>query len=308
MSGNKTGRWLQIVAACALCVIGGGSTTAQAQEEGSKGIESKEVVDRPANAAKSRPPATKPRRRETYRTSERLTKRAPAPDIEYAAIGVTIRRLQVKAGSKDLEQVGEEAQLEQVEAGTPLSIGSSVRIYLEPIARGGFLYVIDREQFDDGTYGTPLLIFPTLRTRRGNNRVGANELIQIPNPPSYFRIKPSGTGKTQVAEVLTVIISPTPLELPASLAEKAMPLAAKQFKEWEASWSSPITSFEMEGGVGQITGAKDLEQVGEEGQLTDDDPLPETVYRATVKKGSPILVTVPLRFGAAAAPKEKKEQ
>jgi hypothetical protein len=294
MSGNKIRRWLHIVAACVLSVISNGSITAQ-EQEGSKGIESKEVIERPARAGNTRPSVTKPRRR-TYRSSKPFTKRPTTTDTEYAAVGVTLRRLQVKEGSKDLDQVGEEAQLEQVKTDAPLSIGSRIRIYLEPLLRDGFLYIIDREQFADGTYGTPRLIFPTLRTREGNNQVRTNELIQIPRPPSYFRINPSNTGKTQVAEVLTIIISPVALQLPAPLGDKAMTFSAEQFKEWARKWSSPVTLFEMESGAGQTTGVKSLDQMGEEAQLTEDDLLPETVYRAIIKKGNPLLVSVPLRF------------
>jgi hypothetical protein len=306
MSGNKLAKWLLIVAACALCLICAGAVRAQDQE-GSKSIESKEVVERPVNTTKTSPSGTKSRRRVTYSSSKPFTKRPTTLSTEFAAIGVTIRRLQVKDGSKDLEQEGEEAQLEQVETGAPLIIGSRVRIYLEPLMRAGFLYVIDREQFADGTYGTPRLIFPTLRTRNGNNQVRVNELIQIPRPPSYFRINPSSSGKTQVAEVLTIIIARAPLELPTPLGEKAMTLNAEQVKEWERKWSSPVTSFEMEGGAGQATGAKDLDQVGEEAELKENDPLPETVYRATIITGNPLLLTVPLRFKPAAASSVKHE-
>lgn len=311
MSNNKIERLLLIIAACALSIC---SISVRAQDqEGSRGIESTEVVARPIkpptlNVTSNVQSIKNTGRSVTYRSSKPFTKRPAAPDTEYAAVGVTIRRLQTKDGARDLEQEGEEAKLEQVETDAPLSIGSRVRIYLEPLVRDGFLYVVDREQFADGTFGTPKLIFPTLRTRKGNNQVRANDLVQIPRPPSYFRISPSSTGKQQVAEVLTIIISPTPLELPATLSEKAMTLTPEQFREWERKWSAPVTPFEMEGGAGQTTGARDLDQVGEEAQLTEADPLPETVYRASVRKGSPLLVTVPLRFDRTASTDVKKRQ
>lgn len=278
-------------------------TVSLAAQEGSKDIgvfvPSEDVVKRAAKSSTTtsgnKPTARKSAKSRNYRSPKPFIKR-PEPETEFAAVGVTIRRLQVREGAKAMEQEGEEAQLEQVATDAPLTIGSSVRIYLEPLKRGGFLYVVDREQFADGSYGVPKLIFPTLRTRKGDNRVKVNELIQIPRPPSYFRINPSTTGKTQVAEVLTIIISPTPLELPAPLGDRAMTLSAAQLQEWERKWSVPVTPIELEGGAGQMERAKDLDQVGEEAQLTEDDPLPETVYRVTIKKGRPLLVTVPLRF------------
>jgi hypothetical protein len=43
----------------------------------------------------------------------------------------------------------------------------------------GYLYVIDREQYEDGTLGEPVQIFPTTRTRGGDNSVKPGSLIEI---------------------------------------------------------------------------------------------------------------------------------
>ena len=54
-----------------------------------------------------------------------------------------------------------------------------------------------------------MLIFPTLHTRRGDNRVDAGKLIDIPvqeNQYSYFTAQPSGHRADQVAELLTIIL------------------------------------------------------------------------------------------------------
>lgn len=275
---------------------GSASTAAQERSKDIGVVSADELVSRPAKTTTlEAKPVKSSGSAHKYRAPKAFAKRA-GPQTEFAGVGVTIRRLQVPEGTKDVEQVGEEAQLEQLATDAPLNIGSHIRIYLEPVKRGGFLYVIDREQFADGSYGEAKLIFPTLRTRQGNNRVGVHELIQIPRPPSYFQINPSKTGKTQVAEVLTIIISPVRLDLPAPLSDHAMTLSAAQLKGWETRWAVAVTPFEMEGGIGKVERAKDMDQVGEEAQLTDDDPLPETVYRATVKKGNPLLVTLPFRF------------
>ena len=281
---------------------------------GSKGIESIEVIERPKAPADKATAVANPRRHVTYRSAKPFSKRPPAAGAEYAKLGVTIWRLQQTVGAKGMEQQGEEAQLEQVEASQELSVGSAVRIGVESLGHDGFLYVVDREQFADGTYGVPLLIFPTLKTRQGNNHVRAHQLVLIPRPPSYFKINPSSTGKKQVAEVLTLIVSPTPLAVPA-LGDKAITLSGALFKSWETRWSAPVNTLEMEGGAGQtvpvetqIVGSKSLDQEGAEPeQLTDNDPLPQTVYRLTIKRGASLLVTVPLRFQTVAAPGGKKK-
>ena len=304
-------QWLLVVAVFIL----GLSTTRQAMaqdQEGSKGIRSEEIIERPvspsrkASATKSRPMSKKPQSSRTYSSSQKYTRNPPVKGTEFARVGVTIWRLRGD-GSKGFEQVDEEAQtLEQIEANTQLTIGSNVRLGIESVTHDGYLYVIDSEQFANRTYGSPRLIFPTLRTRNGNNFVRKNERVLIPRRPSYFRINPSSTGKTQVAEVLTIIISPTQLQLPTALSERVMMLSADQLKEWETNWSAPVNEYEMEGGAGETTGAKDLGQVGEEAQqLTEDDQFPQTVYQVAIKKGNPLLVTVPLRFKVSTTPDQK---
>jgi hypothetical protein len=281
-------RWFLVV----VCVFGVGDAQPSTAQEGTKGIRSAEVIKQPLKpSAGKQKSGTNPRRSVTYRSSK--------PFTEYVSVGVTIWRLQGDS-SKGLDQVGEEEQtLEQVEANTQLAIGSNVRLGIVPLTSEGYLYVIDREHFAKDSYGTPRLIFPTLRTRNGNNFVRVNERILIPRRPSYFRINPSSTGRMQTAEVLTIIISPTPLRLPARLGDTPIVLDDKQFKEWEAAWSAPVNELEMEEGAGETIGAKDLGQVGEEAQeLTEDDPMPQTVYRANVQRGKPLLVTVPLHFAS----------
>jgi hypothetical protein len=309
-----------IVGLAFLATLSCGHWRSAAAQEGSKDIRSEEVVDRPnavaggavenSNAGGGRTKTTTiptgKRRTATYRSLRPFSRTPVAPAMEYAQLGLTIWRLQKSDGSKDLEQEGQEAQLEQLESSTALSIGSTVRIGIEPLTHDGYLYVIDREQFADGTYGAARLIFPTLKTRNGNNSVRAHELVLIPRPPSYFRINPSTTGKTQTAEVLTMILSPTPLQLPAPLGDRAMTLSDALFKSWEKQWSAPVNVLEMNGGLGlttsvksQVDGSKGLDQEGEERQqLTQSDPLPQTIYRASIVRGKALLVTTPLRFGS----------
>lgn len=272
-------------------------------------VRADEVVQRPQETSQGQTTAkasdTTPIENSTYRPSKRLTKARLKRTMEYAQLGLTVWRLQLD-GTKGLDQEGEEAKLEQLEASTQLSIGSALRLGIEPLTRNGYLYVIDREQFSDGTYGAARLIFPTLRTRRGNNSVRAHTLVLIPHPPSYFRVKPSGTGKTQTAEVLTMILSPKPLNLPEPLSDKPMELSSALLKRWEKR-PARITVLELNGGAGMTTLVrtqseitKILDQEGKEAEpLTQSDPLPQTVYRATIRRGTPFLVTVPLRFKSA---------
>ena len=96
-----------------------------------------------------------------------------------ARLGLTIWRLRPATGQPDgarllVQEGGAESAwvAERVDADTPLDVGDRVRLSFES-ARAGFLYVIDREQYADGTASEPYLIFPTSRTRGGDNRVEA---------------------------------------------------------------------------------------------------------------------------------------
>src|SRR5581483_11681349 len=99
----------------------------------------------------------------------------------------------------------------RVGSDAPLSENSLVRLSIEA-ARTGYLYVIDREEYADGTLGQPYLIFPTTKIRNGNNQVSAGRVIEIPDredDPIYFKLERSRPD--QVGERLTVLVTPQPL-------------------------------------------------------------------------------------------------
>lgn len=79
-----------------------------------------------------------------------------------------------------------------------------------------------------------------------------------------------------------------------------MPVKSVKYVHTHRAYS---TAFEMEGGAGQTM--TDEEQAAEtDGSklLTQDDPVPQTIYRAAVKPGTPVLVTVPLKFKLSTVP------
>src|SRR5947208_9585192 len=168
----------------------------------------------------------------------RIVRRGARPPATEE-IGVTIWRLRP---SRESDQGGrvlvldglKQAQYtpERIEASTPLNVGDRVRITVES-PRPGFLYIIDREQYLDGSFGEPMLIFPTLKTRGGDNRVMPGKLIDIPaqeDQYSYFTAQPAGSRRDQVAEVLTVILVPSPL--PVTIGDQPLKILQSQVSEW----------------------------------------------------------------------------
>jgi hypothetical protein len=191
---------------------------------------------------------------------------------------------------------------ERVDADAPLAMGDKVRLSFES-ARAGFLYVIDREQYADGTSSDPYLIFPTTRTRGGENRVEAGRLIEVPDQsdrPNYFSVRRSRPD--QVAEALTVIVSPTPLDgvTPAGGPQK---LAAADVAKWERQWAAPVEQLALDGRTAATWTAVEQRAGSDQARLlTQDDPPPQTVFRVKAAPDAAILVTVRLPYGAGPTP------
>lgn len=233
----------------------------------------------------------------------------PQPNAEAVVAGVTLWRLEPSKASDTAAVrmlVQEEEEDEgatpftpvRVESDAPLRANDKVRITIES-PRDGYLYVVDREVYADGTTSAPYLIFPTSRTRRGDNRVRAGLLVDIPaqeDRPSYFTLKPSRDD--QKGELLTVIVSPKPLDVPP-IGRSATKLSEELFAKWLA-WEVDAERFEMEGGAGQSWTA--AEQAAAAASATVDallaaeDPLPQTIYRVRIKPETAMVFTVPLTY------------
>ena len=295
-----------VVLVATLFLAAGSFQTAAAQDEDqSKAIKAEEFV-------KSRPPAKRPAVNARYKPAGKSSTNpiaaAPPAGMVFAKMGVTTWRFRPATIADKTKELVEEAgggeptqwALERVEEGTPLVPGQRVRLSLESLSRDGYLYVIDREQYADGTLGEAHLIFPTKRTRDEDKRVKAGRLIYIPAPPNYFRIKPSQSAKVHVAEVLTILVSPEPLVDPSLLTNKSIVLPREQVEGWEKQWGTEPTRFEMDGGAGQtMTEKEQMAGADSSQELTQDDPVPQTIYRVTIKPETPLLVTVLLKFGKA---------
>jgi hypothetical protein len=143
------------------------------------------------------------------------------------------------------------------------------------------------------------LIFPTTRTRQGDNAVRGGRLIDIPDQqdrPSYFTVKPSRPG--QVGELLTILVSPAPLDT-LTIGDKPLMLRPDLLASWQKTWGAPVEQFVQEGGKGVWTRLEQSAAADRERLLTQDDPAPQTLFRVAAKKGSPILVDVRLPYATS---------
>jgi hypothetical protein len=273
------------------------------QNEGSRAIIPEEFV-------KARPRKSKAAvRRAAYRNTsgKSATKPSVASD-NFTQLGLTIWRLRQAvardSGTRIIVQ-GEsqttEWMPERIEANSPLRIGERIRFSFES-PQTGYLYVIDREQYANGAMGDPYLIFPTTRTRNGDNQVTAGRLIEIPaqdDRPNFFTLQQSRMD--QIGEHLTVIVSREPLK-EIIITDKALKLSVEQVAKWESEWSAQTERFELVGGKGK-TWTPEEQAAGADAtrSLTQDDPGPQTIYRVATKPGQPILIKVGLKYRASRA-------
>ena len=218
-------------------------------------------------------------------------------------VGVTVWRLRRSKASDSgdsrlLVQETENQRTEsvewtpqRVEAETPFSAGERVRLSIES-PRAGYLYVVDRELYADGTSSDPYLIFPTQRMRDGDNSVRAGKVIELPDK-SAFKLTPMRSDYQ--GERLTILVTTEPLPqvtVPAN-AERLDPALVTQ---WETQWAAAAERLELVGGAGQAYTGTERDAAAQGRLLTQADELPQTLYRVLSAPGSPVVISVPLRI------------
>ena len=256
------------------------------------------------NAGSKRAGPRKPTKR-SYRIA---TPNVPTDGVNGdTVVGVTLWRLRrptsTDSGERLIVHEATDAEWlpERISANTKLGQGDRLRISVEA-ARTGYLYVIDREQYANGTFSEPYLIFPTRRTLEGNNQVTVGKITELPareDRPPYFTVK--RTRSDQVAEVLSVLISPTPLE-GLEITENAQKLSESQVARWEKSWGARVGLLELEDGAGKTWTREEKEAGSDVAKiLKANAPAPQAIYyQPNTKSNEPILVKVTLRYAGPA--------
>ena len=220
-----------------------------------------------------------------------------APDT---VVGVTIWRLRpaTRADSGERLIVHDDNSTtqwlpERISSATRLAQGDRLRISVEAV-RAGYLYVIDREQYADGSLGEPYLIFPTTRTAGGDNEVSVGRLLEIPaqdDAPPFFTMRKSRPD--HVAEVVSVLVTPAPLE-GVQITDKALKLSDTQVAAWEKTWGSGVGLLEMSA-VGQAWTKEEKESRTR--ALTPGAPAPQLLfYRPSLKSTDSMFVKLRLSY------------
>jgi hypothetical protein len=236
-----------------------------------------------------------------YRLVREAALSLPRLSPQDAVVGVTFWRLRAPLPADDpssrllvLEEgaaTQSEFTAERIEADAPLTAGDRVRLSIE-VPRSGFLYVLDREQYADGTLGPAYLLYPNWQTQPGANTVAAGKVIEIPDQkasPNHFRLRRSRAD--HVGEVLEVLVTPKPLE-GVSFGKQPEPLEEKRVAEWEREYFVQAERFELDGGAGRTMTAPERA-----GRLTQLDAAPQTLYRIPNRpSGQALLLRLPIRI------------
>lgn len=210
-------------------------------------------------------------------------------NLDGLQLGLTIWKLQPVAQSiKHSSVVRLKWVPKRVEADTQFREGDLIRLSIES-PRTGYLYVINRDWFADGSSGETNLIFPS---GDEDNRLEAGRLISIPaEHQSPFRASPKFN---QAGELLTIIVTSSPLALP--LSKEPLPIANTQLAQWEERWSGMTERFEMEGGAGEVRTTEELQAATRTRQLTRNDPAPQTIYLLSPKNSDGLLFNLTLSY------------
>jgi hypothetical protein len=266
-----------------------------AQQDDTRSITAEKFLK--ARPAPSRPAATRP----TYRPvgPSRPAAKPPAGS-EVVELGVTVWRLRRARAGDTARLLVQEADVssqwtpERVPVGSPLGSGDRVRVSIES-PRAGYLYVVDREVYADKSAGEPYLIFPTTRTRGGDNKVSGGRLVEIPaqdDRPPFFTMRPSRAD--QLGERLTIVVTESPLRDVTIGAEPAK-LPRALVDEWETKGAAAVEHLEMVGGAGRAWSAAE-QRAGADATrlLKQDDPPPQTLFRVIVSRTDLVAVNVVL--------------
>lgn len=243
-----------------------------------------------------------------------------ATEAERKDPGVRKERMRLSRQEPDAEVV-----VERISDNTPITKQDFIQIGIEYLPyrhttgrylseRICYLYVVNREQFPDGSLKNARLIFPTSVTYDGDNRLMAGRTVMLPDPRRPFRITSSTSGQAQAYETYTIIISPAPLdaELPRELSAQAMDLSPELPAKWERQWGAGEARADLRGGLSAKRTAREIVSSGDpsagergtvdsEADLTQDDPLPQIVFRKVVRPGTPMMVTIKVPFKEIAA-------
>lgn len=291
--------------------IQGGRTSASANVAGKRQRGNKNNSGRREPGKTTKP--SEPAPSFVYIVDKDFPEGPPPRNYEYVRLGMTIWRLsptQCPIPDCPLPKASDSSKglvdtATRINDNVPLNNGERVRLGLESLAQSGYVYIVDREQFDDGSMGEAFLIFPTRKIDDGENRMHPGQQIHLPRAGGCFCVKSRNSQKLLVADVLTVILSRTPLLRAEEIGTDAIPVPISLISFVERADKERTFRGLLSGGSGlaqttqeQSAGAKGLFDTAS--VLTQNDLPPQTLYQSLVPIGKVAIFNFSLRYGTAA--------
>lgn len=283
-------------------------TSLDFQANRKQGIDVSLSVKPPKNAKRKKAIAVVSNPKRRYNLVKRVpakrvktTTKALKPKFKVEELGVTFWRL--RPTTEDDEDAPlfpvkidkdrtENWTAERVASTAEFKKGDRVRFTFEA-SRTGFLYIVNREFYTDGTSGTASMIFPTFRIRNGDNRVEAGSLIEIPassDAVPYLTVTPRRAD--YAGEELIVMILPNELS-DFNIGLRAQPVANPKIAKWLEDWSATADIYDAEDGLGTAyTKAESLAANVSSRALTQEEPLPQTIYKVLLRENAPLMVSI----------------
>jgi hypothetical protein len=210
------------------------------------------------------------------------------------------------ADSRSITHPIDDSTVVRVNQNTVFRVGDKIRLSVES-PTSGYLYVANCEVYEDGSYGTPMIVFPTKRTRGGVNFLSVGNPIELPainDQPNYFLITESKSEKKVVAEALVFVVTKsliTDFEVPSDNTE----LAKNRLELWEKKWTGRTEIWEIDSKESreytqaEYESGNEVLNVGEESKgrsLKSDEPEPHTLYAVKSPSEDGMLFTLILRY------------
>lgn len=227
-----------------------------------------------------------------------------AAELGDGFVGLTVWKMKKAAGAEPVKMRGltypgdprgtVEWSPERTTLEDPVKQDQYVRLSIES-ARKGYLYVIDRDRYADGSAGPPELIFPTSQLRRGDNRVEPGLPVEIPSAgdehPAFLVQR---TRPDQVAIEMVIIVAPAPIPDLTVQAGRQV-LSDEQVRRWEKLWGSKVERLDSPTDRGKLYTAEEHSAAKHGKPLGPQDPVPATLFHCRPKTGDPMLVQTSLR-------------
>lgn len=188
---------------------------------------------------------------------------------------------------------------ERVESEAQFLDGEKLRVSIEAPFES-YVYILNQEQYADGTLSDPFLIYPGAADIRGNKRAAPGRLVYVPEEPDYFEISTlNPAGKKKSAEVFTIVLSSGLVAAlpPLEGTEDTRKIDKVLFDRLQHDFEGAVWKFKQVGEARRNITRVEKKAGPKGGGLLDDfDPQPETIYHVARRIDGIVAFQIPVKI------------